>query len=173
MNSVDIKSTDFCWPKTQIARALNIHRNTVASVIERENIEPAKTTSSGDLFELHRIAAAYYGGQADEEKVVGWVTEDNIPIKTAKDRKDFFDSQKAELAFQEACGKFIILEEHIRDKREMLQAIINFFDNFPTRLEREGIATPEQADRLVELSDLLRNHLWEELQRFSKPSEER
>lgn len=157
MEQHDTPTNEFYWSKAQLARALGIHRNTVAALIERDSIPPAASTNKGELFELKRVAAALFGGTDDES--VGFITPEGIPVKTAKDREAFFDSEIKRLKAMEIGQQTVRLEDHLDDKARVFKALVDFFTVLPAKMERDHQFPSEYVPPLIQMIDDYRNNL--------------
>ncbi|APU01155.1 hypothetical protein [Aeromonas phage 32] len=145
------------WNLSQMAKAFNLHRDTIRSRLNDAGVKPCGKKANAPTYHLREAAEAIFAGttiagdQADPTKL------------DPKSRKEWYQSENERLKFQVAIKELITEGDHRENAAKTLKGVASFFDSLPDRMERARIFNPEQLEALERECDRLRNQLYEEL----------
>ncbi|MGL4508400.1 MAG: DUF1441 family protein [Aeromonas sobria] len=150
---------DYKWNNSQLAKAFNLHRDTVRARLNDAGVKPVGKKANAPLYLLHEAAEAIFAGST--------VTQANAALDPdkmdPKSRKEFFQGENERLKFQTNTKELIPSGEHRDNVAVTIKAVVSFFDSLPDKMERERIFTPEQLEILEQYCDTQRNLLFAEL----------
>ena len=141
---------------TRIAEAFDLHRDTVRKRLKAARVKPIGKQKGVDVYALADVGPALFASEKVSE-------EDDIhdPARMLpKDRKDYFQSERERLKFEEEIGLLIPDGEYQKDLYYTLSEVVSFFENLPDLMERTGLFKPEQLDLLEAEGDKFRNALY-------------
>lgn len=147
----------YAWNITRIADAFSLHRDTVRKRLKESRVRPVSKKSGVDVYALADVGPALFSQDLLAK------TDDDIhnPSKMPpKDRKDFFQSERERLKFEEEIGQLIKDSQYRRDLAETLKAVVSYFESMPDKMERLRVFTPAQLDTLETVCDQFRAELY-------------
>lgn len=148
------------WNVSALARAFNLHRDTVRSRLNDAGVKPAGRKANAPLYLLAQAAEAIFAGSS-----VNSVGDLHDPSKMdPKSRKEFYQSENERLKYQTTVKDLIPCGEHRDNTATTIKVIASFFDSLPDKMERTRLFTPEQLEALEGVCDQQRNQLHYQLQ---------
>ncbi|MCG7551559.1 DUF1441 family protein [Pseudoalteromonas sp. Of7M-16] len=157
MASISKLSEAYAWNITRIAEAFNLHRDTVRKRLKESRVQPVGKKSGVDVYALAEVGPALFA-QDTIDKNDGDIHDPSRMIP--KDRKDYFQSERERLKFEEEIGELIKDSDYRLDLAVTLKAVVSFFESMPDKMERLRLFTPAQLDQLESMSDQFREELF-------------
>jgi len=146
----------YAWNITRIADAFSLHRDTVRKRLKESRVRPVTKKSGVDVYALADVGPALFSQDLitkDDENI-------HDPSKMPpKDRKDYFQSERERLKFEEEIGQLIKDSNYRLDLAETLKAVVSYFESMPDKMERLRLFTPAQLDTLEKVCDQFRAEL--------------
>ncbi|MDK1289791.1 DUF1441 family protein [Pseudoalteromonas umbrosa] len=159
MNNVSNISDSNSWNITRIAEAFGLHRETVRKRLRSSKVKPSGKRAGVDVYALADVGPALFSG----ERNVGDDDFLNPSKMLPKDRKDYFQSERERLKFEEEIGELIPDSDYRKDLYFSLSIVVNYFENLPDKMERTGLFTPEQLELLEKEGDKCRHEMYNKL----------
>lgn len=148
----------FKWNVSQLAKAFNLHRDTVRSRLNDAGVKPCGKKANAPLYLLAQAAEAIFAGSSV-------ASDASDPSKLdPKSRKEWYQSENERLKFQTTVKDLIPCGEHRDNTATTIKVIASFFDSLPDKMERTRLFTPEQLEALEGVCDQQRNQLHYQLQ---------
>ncbi|ANZ52197.1 putative terminase small subunit [Aeromonas phage Ahp2] len=150
------------WTISAMARAFNLHRDTVRSRLNDAGVKPCGKKANAPLYLLAQAAEAIFAGSSV-------ASDASDPSKLdPKSRKEWFQSENERLKYQTTVKDLIPSGEHRNNIAITVKGIASFFDSLPDKMERTRLFTPEQLEALEGVCDQQRNQLQNELMEYQE-----
>ena len=139
---------------TRLAEALGCHRATVRKVIREHNITPVATKRNVPVYRIKDVAPAVFAPN-DEE------AETDPEKLSPTQRNQWYQSERARMELERELRNLVSVEEATRDMSALAKTVASALDGLADVLERDAGLTPEQVSQVQEVTDSLREQMYE------------
>lgn len=153
-DAADIRNA-YNWNVSSIARAFNLHRNTVSGRVKEAGIQPVGRQGNAPLYALADVGPALFGMRDAGGSVID---PNELP---PQDRLAWFRSETERQKFEEAEKHLVPDDEVAREMSMLVKAIANGLDTLPDVLERECGLTADVLDTVQAKIDALRESIYD------------
>ncbi len=154
VTEVNKLSDAYSWNITRIADAFGMDRGTARRRIKEAGVVPSGLKNGVSVYALKDVGPALFG---DVLSSAGVDPDDMLPT----DRKAYYQSENERIKFEEKVRNLIPIDEVHREMSQLAKAIASSLDSLPDMLERDAGLSPEAIDRVEELTDRLREQMFQ------------
>lgn len=154
-DAADIRNA-YNWNVTSIARAFDMHRNTVSARLKDAGIQPVAKRGNAPLYALGDVGPALFAGRD-----VGGSAIDPDQMDP-QSRRAWFQSENERLKFESGQRHLVPDDQVAREYAQMVKAVANGLDSLPDELERECGLTPEALELVQMKIDAMRESIYAE-----------
>lgn len=141
------------WNITRLADAFGLHRDTVRKRLREAGVAPAKIQAGKNLYALKDAGPALFA----ETFQTGDSPDDLAPT----DRKAWFQSENERVKLEKDLRLLVPVEETHREMSLLAKAVANSLDSLSDMLEREAGLPPEAIERVEQVTDNLREQMYQ------------
>jgi hypothetical protein len=158
MGEVATADDGLLWSISKTARVSGKARETVAKSVADAGLRPAGNKLGYPVYLSYEILPAIY---AKESGAQGFISDENFdPAKLPpKERKDYYDSEKARLVVEKEKRQLIHAEDYRRELASVCKAVAIFMETLPDILERDCGLDPVTIARIQASADEQRTSL--------------
>lgn len=143
------------WNITKIGEAFGLHRDTVRKRLKEAGVLPVGIKSGTKVYSLKAVGPALFGEAFKAD-------DNNDPDKMhPKDRKDWFQSENEKLKLEKDKRLLIPVNETHAEMSQLAKAVTNSLDSLSDMLERDVGLEPEAIERVEQVTDNLREQMYQ------------
>lgn len=146
----------YAYNISRLAEAFCLDRKTVRKRLNQAMVRPVSKRNGQPVYALADVGPALFGAESKPKDA------NKDPDKLdPKERKEWFQSENERLKFQQSTGA-LIPEPHYRDDLAYsFKLVVSFFDSLPDKMEQRRVFTPAQLGELENVTDAMRQQLYE------------
>ena len=145
-----------CWHITKIAQAFGLHRDTVRRRLSEAGVVPAGKQGNASTYHLKDVGPALFSESSRA------LPEDMDPQGLPpKDRKDWYQSENERVKLERELRNLVSVEEATREMSRLAKATASTLDGLADVLERDAGLNPEAVLRVQEITDSLREQMYQ------------
>lgn len=147
----------FNWSVSQIARAFEMDRRTVAKRLQDSGVIPSGERRGHPVYRLKDAGFALWGmsGPASDR-----VVSDPDELEP-QDRKAWFQSERERVKLELEIREVVPVDEVYQEMSALAKAIANSLETLSDMLERDAGLPPEAIERVEKVTDQLREQLYQ------------
>ena len=142
------------WNITRIADAFGLHRDTVRKRLRAAGVVPAGQRGSTSVYALEDVGPALY---SDMIGAAGSDPDDLPP----QDRKAWYQSETERVKLEQQLRLLVPVEEAHREMSRLAKAVASGLDSLADMLERDAGLAPESIQLVEQVTDALREQMYQ------------
>tara|TARA_B100002049_G_scaffold124251_1_gene91959 strand:- start:89 stop:568 length:480 start_codon:yes stop_codon:yes gene_type:complete len=154
-DTADIRNA-YNWNVSSIARAFNLHRNTVSARLKDAGVQPVGRERNAPLYALADAGPALFAGRD-----IGGASVDPDQMDP-QSRRAWFQSENERLKFEQDQRHLVPDYEVAQEYSVLIKALANGLDSLPDELERDCGLSPEALESVQAKIDAMREIVYTE-----------
>ena len=142
------------WNITRIADAFNLHRDTVRKRLRAAGVVPAGQRGGASVYALADVGSALY---SDMIGAAGSDPDDLLP----QDRKAWYQSETERVKLEQQLRLLVPVEDAHREMSRLAKAVASGLDSLADMLERDAGLAPESIQLVEQVTDALREQMYQ------------